>query len=110
MSDRLKKLAERLSGWKYVLLVAAVGLLLLLWPSGATRTNDSKTAAAEETRMETVLSQIDGVGEVHVLLSEKGAAVVCQGAGNASVRLAVMEAVRCYTGLTSTEITVFKMK
>jgi len=109
MSDRLKKLTERFSGWKYVLLVAAVGLLLMLWPSGTAGTS-SNTAAEEETRIEAVLSQIEGVGEVQVLLSEEGAAVVCQGANDASVRLAVMEAVRCYTGLTSTEITVFKMK
>jgi hypothetical protein len=109
MSDRLKKLTERFSKWKYVLLVAAAGLLLMLWPSGTARIG-SNTAAEKETRVEEVLSQIEGVGEVQVLLSEEGAAVVCQGADDASVRLAVMEAVRCYTGLMSTEITVFKMR
>lgn len=39
-----------------------------------------------------------------------GAVVVCQGADNAAVRLAVVEAVRSATGLTSDRICVLKMK
>jgi len=40
----------------------------------------------------------------------RGAVVVCQGGDNASVRLAVVEAVSNATGLTSDRITVLKMK
>ena len=40
----------------------------------------------------------------------RGAVVLCQGAGNAQVRLAVVEAVKCATGLSSDHITVLKMK
>ena len=36
-------------------------------------------------------------------------AVVCQGADAGSVRLAVTEAVRCYTGLGADRIEIFKM-
>lgn len=39
-----------------------------------------------------------------------GAVVVCQGAGSASVRLAIVEAVANATGLSSDRITVLKMK
>lgn len=39
-----------------------------------------------------------------------GAVVVCQGADNAAVRLAVVEAVRSATGLTTDRISVLKMK
>lgn len=39
-----------------------------------------------------------------------GAVVVCQGADNAGVRLAVVEAVRSVTGLGADHITVLKMK
>ena len=39
-----------------------------------------------------------------------GAVVVCQGADNASVRLAVVEAVRSATGLSTDRISVLKMK
>lgn len=39
-----------------------------------------------------------------------GAVVVCQGADSAGIRLAVTEAVKSVTGLTSDRITVLKMK
>lgn len=40
----------------------------------------------------------------------RGAVIVCQGADNAQVRLAIVEAVKSVTGLTSDHITVLKMK
>ena len=40
----------------------------------------------------------------------RGAVIVCQGAENAAVRLAVVEAVKSVTGLSSDRITVLKMK
>lgn len=39
-----------------------------------------------------------------------GAVIVCQGADNANVRLAIVEAVRCATGLGANQISVVKMK
>jgi len=67
---------------KYALIVLAVGLLLVLWPSG----NKSEEASAseltapsfsltqEEDRLETQLARIKGAGRVSVLLSVKGSA------------------------------------
>ena len=40
----------------------------------------------------------------------RGAVVLCQGADAPSVRLAVVEAVRCLTGLGADQISVLKMK
>lgn len=40
----------------------------------------------------------------------QGAVVLCQGAGRPSVRLAVVEAVSCATGLGADQISVLKMK
>lgn len=40
----------------------------------------------------------------------RGAVIVCQGAGSASIHLAIVEAVSSVTGLTSDRITVLKMK
>ncbi|MBQ9761655.1 MAG: hypothetical protein IJV82_01095 [Oscillospiraceae bacterium] len=40
----------------------------------------------------------------------RGAVVVCQGADDVSVRLAIVEAVSCATGLGTDKITVLKMK
>lgn len=99
---------ERLGSWKYVLLVAVVGLALLLIPSGAEK--EPGEAASEEARLEALLGRMEGVGEVQVLLSEKGAAVVCQGADNAVVRLGICEVLRCYAGLGTDRVQVFKMQ
>ncbi|MCD7845447.1 MAG: hypothetical protein LUG57_06290 [Oscillospiraceae bacterium] len=107
MRDRWKTLAERLGSWKYVVLVGLVGLALLAWPSGLTA--GESDAATEEARLEALLSQMEGVGEVSLLLSDSGAAIVCQGADSAAVCLIVTEAVRCYTGLGADKIEIFKM-
>lgn len=40
----------------------------------------------------------------------QGAVIVCQGAGDPRVKLAIVDAVRCATGLGADQITVIKMK
>lgn len=108
MSERFRGLAEKLSGYKYVLIVAAVGLALLLWPSGKSA-GGAQTEPTEEARLASVLTGIEGVGEAEVLLSDEGAVIVCEGALDASVRLGVTRAVRCYTGLGADRVEIFKM-
>lgn len=109
MAERQFRLKELVGRWKYVLLVAAVGLVLLLWPSDDLASGEPALEQSEEARLETLLYNMEGVGQVEVLLSEKGAAVVCQGADSGSVRLAVTETVRCYTGLGADKIAIYKM-
>lgn len=62
-------------------LVVGVGLLLLLWPgkrSGQEQTADTAayterfSVSAQEKRLETILSRMDGAGTVSVLLSVSG--------------------------------------
>jgi len=74
------KAAAALGKYKYVFLVALVGVVLLLWPSGEGR-EDSSAAAAEEDlfqtaqlerRLEGALSQVEGAGEVTVVLTLSG--------------------------------------
>ena len=162
--ETFKKMWDR---WKYAVLVVAAGTALLLLPSGgegkstvAVSTENMETAAAEtQTQMETILSKISGVGELHLMLTAdtgterrlaqdtevrysgdtaapddyerksetvlsgdggadapvvtvtrcptwRGALVVCQGGGDAQVRLAVTQAVSALTGLGSDRITV----
>ena len=119
--------ARVLSKNKYVLLVLALGLFLLLLP----RTPEAGTSApatgpppsqgdpleasgipldTESRRLEEFLGAIRGVGDARVLLSREGAVVVCAGGGDAGVRLEVTRAVSAYTGLGSDRITVIKMK
>ena len=75
---RLKGPLEILSRYKYVLLVAAVGAVLLLWPSGegtaaenAQAAEETKPASLRETEeaMERILGKISGVGQVDVMLT-----------------------------------------
>lgn len=108
MTDRAKALLKSAGGLRYALLAAAAGLVLLLWPTGRAQ-DTSGGEDTEETRLETLLSAMEGVGRSEVLLSENGAAVVCQGADSVSVRLAVTETMRCYTGLGADRIVIYKM-
>lgn len=146
---------------KFAVLILLAGLALLLIPIGGSskKENSSPAAvetdiaapaydvAAEEKRLEELLSRIEGVGKAKALLSadgsvsrslagnseetlvvsesggaEKvvelkyaypaymGAAVVCDGAESAAVRLEVVKAVASFTGLKSDRITVLKMQ
>lgn len=156
--------------YKYAVLVIVLGTALLLIPfgkSGKTQSQTASTAVAEqsvedtEKKMETILAKIDGVGELHLMLTPqtgteqrlaqntdlsysgdqsapddfdrssetvlasqsgdetpvvtqtlyptwRGALIVCQGGGNAQVKLAVTQAVAALTGLSSDRITVVK--
>lgn len=75
----------------------------------------SRTQETMDHRIETVLISGTDRSE-HGLISQidpptyQGAVIICQGGDHASVRLAVVEAVKTATGLTSDRITVLKMK
>ena len=107
---------------KYVLLVAALALVLLLLPSGGSEslvTTAGQGSALESSgipmdtesaRLSAFLSRMEGVGEAEVLLSAEGAVVLCTGAENTAVCLKVTNAVSAYTGLGSDKISVIKIK
>lgn len=145
--------------YKYPILVVLVGLGLMLLP-GKTEPEPQEPAETVqiqdlEARLAAILAQIDGVGQVRVLLTEetgrenvyqtdtqtdtdrrsedtvlvedasrtenglirrtleptyRGAVILCQGADQPSVRLAIVEAVRCVTGLGADRISVLNMK
>lgn len=160
-----QKAKQLFDKYKYAILVLAVGMLLMLLPEGSAEKEPVQTQAAApveasmEEHLESILAQIDGAGQVAVLLSQAegeeilyqtdtrsdsqegssseqsdtvivndsqrnevglirrtdppkylGAVIVCQGADRAQVRLAVVEAVQCATGLGANQISVVKMK
>lgn len=158
------KVWKLLEQYKYVLLVIAAGLVLLLWPTGERQAQPDRVDAAQdefdlkelEEKLSQTLSQVDGAGKVTVTLTMKsgmeqvlasdrtttvnergssveeetvlrstgsgeeallitrkypvfqGALVVCEGAGQAEVRLAMTQAVSALTGLGADRITVCK--
>ena len=99
----MKEVLNKLQTFKLPLLILALGLFLMLLPSG-TKSRESEP----QTTLSEALSLTQGVGEAYVLLSDKGVVVVCDGAQNAEVRMAIMEAVRSYTGFGADKITILK--
>ena len=102
--DRVRDTVEKL---KTPLLILLMGVALLLL-TGHTETELTETPR-EDALLQETLSAVRGVGEVRVLLSDKGAVVVCRGADNAETRLTVIRAVKTYTGFGSDRIAVIQM-
>ena len=77
------KLWKLLDQYKYVLIVIAVGIVLLLWPSGEKKKSpkaelDAQSAqeepfdlAALEEKLSQTLSKVEGAGKVSVTLTVK---------------------------------------
>ena len=70
-----------------------------------------------ETRLEKILSKIEGVGKTEVLITYRenetkieGAIVIAEGAENIDVKQKIIQAVETATGLLSHKIQVFEMK
>lgn len=104
--EKIKSIVDKLGKYKYVVLIALVGLVLILLPSsggdstdGVVKTSDTGitvpdfSLADEEERLCQTLAAIDGVGECRVLLSlrsgtsreladdEDGTLVISSGSG-----------------------------
>jgi len=80
LAGRLRQLAQYVGRNKYILVLLAAGLLLLLWPAGKTE----KAAAAvretgepafsleaQEEKLAGLLTRVDGAGRVAVMLTLK---------------------------------------
>lgn len=76
----VRKALQGFGKYQYVLLVALVGAILLLWPSGKETGSSSGTVQVRETgdlfrveeleeKLEKALSQVEGAGKVTVVLT-----------------------------------------
>ena len=95
--------------------VGKVRVLLTLASGEQTVYQNDQTVDASRTNNETVIltdADRNQWGLVQKILAPqyRGAIVLCQGAGDSSVRLAVVEAVSDATGLSTDRISVLKMK
>lgn len=79
--QQLQKMAQGLGKYRYVLLVVLVGVLLLVWPTGEREPAAPASAEAErdifqveqmERKLEKALSQVEGAGDVTVVLTLQG--------------------------------------
>lgn len=108
MTEVKSAIRKKLSEFRYVILVGAVGLVLMLWPGTKDAEADGSMSREEEIRVASLLSDIEGVGAAQVLLSDSGAVIVCDGADSASVCLKITQAVKTYTGLGADKVEIFK--
>lgn len=101
--ERLKSILRK---YRYVLLVALAGLALMLIPGGSEEAEPMPAAAVEESlesRLESILSRIDGAGEVKVLLTEEqGGEVFYQTEGEDGKTVLISGADRSESGLVRT--------
>lgn len=159
LKDKLQQWAGK---YRYVIIALLVGIVLMLLPSRQEKVNQTQITTEPavqkqdvQNELTQILTQIDGVGDVRVMLTiasgeetvfqtntestgdtcridtvivtdsdrkeqgliqklnppkYMGAIVVCEGAGNAAVKLAVVEAVSRVAGLGADQISVLKMK
>ena len=113
LQDSLAEILSQIdgAGKEKVLLTEAAGEETLY----QTDEDITQSENSSDIRRETIIitnSQRDEAGLVQQVNPPvyQGAIIVCQGAGSASVRLAIVKAVSSVTGLTSDRITVLKMK
>ena len=102
----MERLKSILMKYRYVLLVALAGLALMLLPAGSEEAEPAPTVAEEislESRLESILSRIDGAGEAKVLLTEdRGGEVFYQTEGEDGKTVLISGADRSESGLVRT--------
>ncbi len=117
VKKRLTGLGKRLGTYKYVLLVIVAGTLLLLWPehtaeestATAAQQEESFSVAAVEEQLEEILSQIEGAGQVSVMLTVKsGMERVLAQDGTLSAEEESIQTVVISTGSGTEEVVVLK--
>ena len=102
----MERLKSILMKYRYVLLVALAGLALMVIPGGSEEAEPMLTVAEEETlesRLEAILSRIDGAGEVRLLLTEdRGGEIFYQTEGEDGKTVLISGADRSESGLVRT--------
>lgn len=120
-------------GSKYIVFIL-VGLLILVMciptktgESQLTQEKEDVTGVALETRLENVLSVMEGVGKVEVMITTEGerdsvfgaqstgekvcgVVIVAEGAGNATVNTRITEAVKALFPIDVHKISIVKMR
>mgnify|MGYP003293751885 CR=1 FL=1 len=114
ISSRLSRARKKLE--EILKEISGAGKVRLLLTEEAGSENIYQTdEGAEQSHLDTVIvmnSQREELGLIRQVIAPRyrGAVVVCQGGDRAEVRLAVVNAVKSVTGLSSDRITVLKMK
>ena len=108
LEQRLEVLLAQIEG------AGAVRVLLTVDTGRETLWQTDVQSDADSVREDTVILEDSGRNETGLVRrttepSYRGAVILCQGADAPSVKLAIVEAVRCVTGLGADQISVQKM-
>ena len=103
-----KDFFKSIGQYKYPIIVLVSGLLLITMPISSSSSEKKDTQLNDEERLEYILRQCNGVGDASVLISDNGAVIVCDGADDPGVLLAVTNAAKAFTGFSSDRIQVLK--
>ncbi len=103
---------------KIVIAVVIVVILIIValafnYSSNKTQVNDGKKTQTEE-KLETILSNIDGVGATDVMIHESdgmisGVVIVCSGGDNIMVRNNILNAVATALNIDKNNIAIYAM-
>ena len=126
MSDGIEKVkSEVLKTWekikgikniKIIALIFIIAISLIIYSSVATSKQTEKTFQNEdELRLASILSSIDGAGEVETMISKSsgeivGVLVIADGASNPLVRLRLLQAASSALGVDSDVVSVLSRK
>ena len=117
-SDVLKTW-EKIKGIKNIKIIALIFIIaisLIIYSSVATSKQTEKTVQNEdELRLASILSSIDGAGEVETMISKSsgeivGVLVIADGASNPLVRLRLLQAASSALGVDSDVVSVLSRK
>ena len=108
LEQRLEELLAQIEG------AGAVRVLLTVDTGRETLWQTDVQSDTDSVREDTVILEDSGRNETGLIRrttepSYRGAVILCQGADAPSVKLAIVEAVRCVTGLGADQISVQKM-
>lgn len=116
----LKGALEKIKGIKNIKIVALIFIIaiaLVIYSSVAANKVDAKPTLQneEETRLASILSSVDGAGEVEVMISKTsgqivGVLVIASGANNPLVRLRLFEATSSALGVDGSLVSVMSRK
>lgn len=113
LEERLEELLSQIegAGRVQVLLTEQTGRETLYQTDRTEDLSDAATRRTEDTVLIEDSARTESALVRKILEPEyRGAVILCQGADAPSVRLAIVEAVRCVTGLGADVISVLKMK
>ena len=117
-SDVLKAW-EKIKGIKNIKIIALIFIIaiaLIIYSSVATSKQTEKTFQNEdEQRLASILSSVDGAGEVETMISKSsgeivGVLVIADGASNPLVRLRLLQAASSALGVASAVVSVLSRK